>query len=102
MLASTVAVVVWDAVIASLIYLLAIPLLAITTTPWFLLGYLIDIPMMLVPVLADAVSRRETGKALVSIPAFLVLRMVNVVVMWKAFLFEIVLRRSFTTYEKGH
>jgi poly-beta-1,6-N-acetyl-D-glucosamine synthase len=102
MLASTVAVVVWDALIASLIYLLAIPVLAITTTPWFLLAYLIDSPIMLVPVLADAVSRRETGKALVSIPAFLVLRMVNVVVMWKAFLFEIVLRRSFTTYEKGH
>lgn len=102
MLASTIAVVVWDAVIASLIYLVALPLLSILVSPVFLLGYVIDVPLIAVPVLADARRRGETLKALVSIPCFVVLRLLNVVMMIQAFILEMVLQKSYTTYVKGH
>ena len=68
----------WDAAIASVVYLLLLPLLALVLrSPWLLLGYVIDAPAILVPVLAGALPRREVRRALVSYPAFFVLRAVN-------------------------
>ena len=102
-LRSAVAVAMWDAVIASLVYLFLVPLLAIVLkTPWLLLGYAIDAPAILVPVLAGAAPRREIRKALTSFPAFFVLRTVNALFFVRALWSEWVLRRSFLTYEKGH
>ncbi len=102
-LRSAIAVTFWDATIASVVYLFLLPLLAILLeTPWLLLGYAIDGPAVLVPVLAGAIPRRETRRALASLPAFFVLRTVNAVFFLRAFWFEVVLRRSFLTYEKGH
>ncbi len=102
-LRSAVAVSLWDATLAAIIYLIALPVLAITfRNPWLLLGYVIDAPAIAVPVLAGAIPRGEGLKALASIPAFLVLRTVNAVFFLQAAWTEIVLRRSFTTYEKGH
>lgn len=101
-LMSTVAVIVWDALIASLIFLVVVPLLAVFVSPAFLIAYVIDLPVLAVPVLVDARRRGEIGKALASIPAFAVLRLLNVVMMVKAFVWEIVFRRPFTVYEKGH
>ncbi len=101
-LRTTVAVAVWDAVIASLAYLVALPLLAVLWSPLFLLGYLLDAPAVLVPVLLAAWRRREVGRALASLPAFFVLRVVNSVFVLRAFWAEYVLRRSFHVYEKGH
>ncbi|AHY47607.1 Hypothetical Protein RradSPS_2324 [Rubrobacter radiotolerans] len=57
---------------------------------------------MLVPVLVGAVRRGEVGKALLSYPAFFVLRLLNSAVMFKAIVLELLLGRSFSTYEKGH
>ena len=102
-LRSAVAVSLWDATLAAFVYLLLLPVLAIALrNPWLLLGYVIDVPAVLVPVLAGAVPRREAGRALASVPAFLVLRTVNAVFFLRAAWSEWVMGRSFRVYEKGH
>src|SRR5207249_1028384 len=70
--------------------------------PWVLIGYVIDAPAVLVPVLAGAARRREIRRALASIPAFFVLRTVNAVFFLRAVCAELLLGRSLRVYEKGH
>jgi cellulose synthase/poly-beta-1,6-N-acetylglucosamine synthase-like glycosyltransferase len=102
-LRSAVAVSFWDALVASALYLFLLPVLAIVLrSPWLLLGYVIDVPAVMVPVLAGAVSRREVGRALASLPAFFVLRTVNGFFFLRAAWSELFLGRSLLVYEKGH
>jgi len=102
-LRSMVAVAFWDAVLAAVAYLLLLPVLAIAFgNPLFLLGYVIDIPAVLVPVVVSSSSRGELGRALASLPAFFVLRTVNAVFLLWAVWRELIVRRSFHVYEKGH
>ncbi|MGH9259395.1 MAG: glycosyltransferase [Acidimicrobiales bacterium] len=102
-LRSAVAVAFWDATFAALAFLVGLPVLAIVLrSPWVLLGYVIDAPVVLVAVLAEAVRRREVGRALLSLPAFFVLRLVNALYFLRAASAELLLGRSFRTYEKGH
>jgi|SRR5688500_6787760 len=102
-LRSAVAVSMWDATLASVIYLVILPILTVYfAAPWLLLGYLIDAPAMLVPVLVGAVPRGETRKALASMPAFFVLRTVNALFFLSAVWSELVLGKGFHRYEKGH
>jgi biofilm PGA synthesis N-glycosyltransferase PgaC len=102
-LRQAVAVAFWDAVIAALIYLVVLPVLAIVfRNPWLLLGYVIDVPAVAVPVLAGAAERGEVGRALASLPAFFLLRTVNALHFLRAAWVELVVRRSFHVYEKGH
>ena len=102
-LRSAVAVSMWDATLASFIYLVLLPLLTLYfRTPWLLVGYLIDAPAVAVPVIAGAAKRGETGKALASLPAFFVLRTVNAVFFLSALWSELVMGRGFHRYEKGH
>lgn len=98
-----VAVAMWDALVAAVIYLFALPVLAIAfRNPWLLFGYVIDVPAVAIPVLYGAAQRGEFRKALASLPAFFVLRTVNAWHFLRAAFLELVLRRRFTTYEKGH
>lgn len=102
-LRSAVAVATWDAVIASTVYLFLVPLLAILfQNPWFLLGYVIDVPALLVPAIAGAAPRREIGRALLSMPSFMILRTVNALFFVEAVWSEWVLGKRFAVYEKGH
>ncbi len=102
-LRSIIAVAMWDAVVASIMYLIALPLLAIYfRNPLFLLGYVIDVPAVLVPTFTKAVERKEVGKVLASVPAFFILRTVNALFMLEALWSELVLRKRFSVYEKGH
>jgi biofilm PGA synthesis N-glycosyltransferase PgaC len=101
-LRSTIAVALWDATIASFCYLFVLPILAILVSPLFLLGYLIDAPAVVIPVLVKGVQRKETARTLASIPSFFILRIVNGVFMLKAFWQEFVMGRSLKVYEKGH
>ena len=102
-LRSAVAVSLWDATLAAVVYLLLLPALAVALrNPWLLLGYVIDVPAVLVPVLVGAVPRGEAAQALASMPAFLVLRTVNAVFFLGAVWSEWIMRRSFRIYEKGH
>ncbi len=101
-LRSMVAVALWDGVVASFGYMLALPLLAIFVSPWMLLGYILDFPAILPPVLYRAWRRGEFWRGLASIPSFFVLRIVNGYYMMRAFIAEFLLRRSLLVYEKGH
>ncbi len=102
-LRSAVAVSIWDATVASLVYLLLLPVLAIVLrAPWLLLGYLIDLPAVLVPVVAGALPRRELPRALASVPAFFVIRTVNAVFFLLAIWTEVIRGRPLLVYEKGH
>lgn len=102
-LRSAVAVALWDATLAAAVYFVLLPVLALAfSNPWLLLGYVIDAPAVAVPVLVGAAKRGETMKALASLPAFFVLRVVNAMFFLRAAWTELVLRRSFRIYEKGH
>lgn len=101
-LRSTVAIGFWDALIASIAYMFLLPILAVLVSPWVLVAYLIDAPVVLVPVLWQAVSRREIRRALASFPSFFVLRIVNGFFMLSAVWRELVMRRPLLVYEKGH
>jgi biofilm PGA synthesis N-glycosyltransferase PgaC len=102
-LRSAVAVALWDAIVASSVYLFLLPVLAIVfMKPWFLLGYVIDVPVLMVPLLAGAIPRREGGRALLSLPAFFVLRTVNGFYFLEAIWSEWVRGQRFHSYEKGH
>lgn len=103
MLRNIVGVAMWDAVIASFVYLLLLPILAVVLqNPWLLLAYVFDLPALLVPVLTKAWGRGEVWRALASMPSFFVLRTVNAVYMLEAIVTEVVLRKPLLVYEKGH
>ena len=97
-----VAVSLWDATIASLAYIVLLPILSILVSPFFLLGYLLDIPAVIVPVLYTAFRRKEVSRALASLPGFFVLRLVNSIFLIKALWLEVIVRRPLKVYEKGH
>ena len=102
-LRSAVAVALWDAIVASLAFLIAVPVLAIALkSGWPLLAYFIDAPAILVPLAIGAIPRRELGRTLASLPSFFVLRLVNGFYFLEAVWSEWVLGRRFRTYVKGH
>jgi biofilm PGA synthesis N-glycosyltransferase PgaC len=101
-LRSTVAIAFWDALVASLAYLILIPVMALAVDPLILLAYLVDAPVVMVPVLWQAIERREARRAIASMPAFFVLRVVNGFFMLRALWDELVLGRPLLVYEKGH
>jgi biofilm PGA synthesis N-glycosyltransferase PgaC len=98
-----VAVAFWDGVVGAIAYLFIVPLLTMYFhNPLFLLAYVIDAPMTIIPVLFKAYERHEVLKALASFPSFLVLRLVNSYFILEAFVTEIVLNKPLLVYEKGH
>lgn len=98
-----VAVSFWDGIVASLIYLILFPLLAlIFQNPIFLLGYIIDAPAVLLPALIKGYERREVGKVLLSFPSFFILRTINGLFLLEAFWKEFIIGKPLTVYEKGH
>lgn len=101
-LRATVAVMLWEAVVTSCFFLLALPILSILVNPLFLLAYVIDLPVIAVPVCVEGVRRRELGRVLLSLPAFPVLRIVNMTLLLRAIWLELVKKRSLRVYEKGH
>jgi biofilm PGA synthesis N-glycosyltransferase PgaC len=98
-----VAVSAWDAVVAAALYLFLLPVLAVALRdPRLLLGYVIDVPAVLVPALVGGARRGEVRRVLASLPAFFALRTVNAVFFLRAVWAEVVLRRPLRVYEKGH
>ncbi len=93
----------WDAILASLAYVVLIPLLVVFfSMPILLLAYFIDLPLVMIPVVVTARKRKEILKAVSSLPCFMVLRLLNSYFILEAFVSEFVLKRSFNTYLKGH
>lgn len=98
-----VAVMTWDAIVASLVYLILIPVLSVFfRNPYLLLLYFIDAPIIFVPIFYQGIKRHEVLKVISSFPAFFVLRIVNAVFILEAFWSEYVLKRKLLSYEKGH
>ncbi len=98
-----IAVAMWDAVVASIAYLVLIPLIAIIfSLPILFIGYVIDVPVVLIPVLSMARKRKETLRELASLPSFFTLRTVNGFFILEAIFSELVMKKSFRVYEKGH
>lgn len=91
-----------DGIVGSLLFLVILPVLVVAASPLFLIGYVVDAPLILVPVLLAARRRAELGKALASFPSFFLLRLLNgwhlLAAVWK----EFILRRPLVVYEKGH
>jgi cellulose synthase/poly-beta-1,6-N-acetylglucosamine synthase-like glycosyltransferase len=101
-LRSLVAIACYDALIASIAFLVLLPMLAIIVSPWFLLGYVLDAPAVIIPVGLAASHRGELRRALVSFPCFYLLRILNAMMMLKAIWLEGPMRRPLLVYEKGH
>ena len=102
-LRSVIGVALWESTIASIIYLGVVPITALLLrSPLILLVYVLDAPALMVPVLAQGVRRKEFWRALTSIPAFFVVRVVNCVFVLEAIWSEMVVRRPLLVYEKGH
>ncbi|MBV9412883.1 MAG: glycosyltransferase [Acidimicrobiia bacterium] len=91
-----------EAATASIAYLFVVPVLAfVFREPALLLLYVLDAPLILVPVVVEAWPRREVGKALASFPAFWVTRLLGSVFTLRALWSELVCNRSFRVYETG-
>jgi biofilm PGA synthesis N-glycosyltransferase PgaC len=102
-LRSVIGVALWESTVASVIYLVVLPITALLfQNPWILLVYILDAPALMAPVLREAAARKEFWRALASIPAFFVLRVINCVFVLEALWSEFVLRRPLLVYEKGH
>ncbi len=101
-LRSTIGIGFFDALVAPPITLLVLPLLGFFVSPWFFLGYVIDLPVVAIPVLVGAAKRGEFRKALASLPAYFPLRFVNCWFMLRAVVEELLLGRRLSVYEKGH
>ena len=98
-----VAVAFWDAVFASIAYLFVLPVLAIMVSPVFLLAYLVDAPVMLVPVLVLRRCRRSEAVKAMQLSQLLRVAHRNGGFMLLSALFrEFVLGRPLLVYEKGH
>jgi cellulose synthase/poly-beta-1,6-N-acetylglucosamine synthase-like glycosyltransferase len=102
-LRSVIGVALWESTVASVIYLGVVPLTALWTgNPLILIVYVLDAPALMVPVLTKAAARKEFWRALVSIPSFFVVRVVNCVFVLEAIWSEFVVGRRLVVYEKGH
>jgi biofilm PGA synthesis N-glycosyltransferase PgaC len=102
-LRSVVGVAFWESTVASIIYLGIVPLTAlIWRNPLILLVYVLDAPALMVPVLTQAARRGEFWRALRSIPAFFVVRVVNCLFVLEAIWSEMIVGRRLVLYEKGH
>jgi len=101
-LRSILAVGMWDAVVASLVFVFVLPLLALLVHPLFLFSYIVDLPGVAVPALVAGARRGEIGRVLASLPCFIPLRVLNAVFMLRAVWAELIVGRPLLTYEKGH
>jgi len=102
-LRSVIGVALWESTIASVIYLGIVPITALMTrNPLILIVYILDAPALMVPVLMQASRRNEFWKAVVSIPSFFVLRIVNCLFVLEAIWSEFITGQRLAVYEKGH
>lgn len=100
---SMIAVASWDAIIASFVYTIIFPFLTIIFhNPLILLGYIIDAPIVFIPVIFMGIIRKEVRRVLVSFPSFFVLRTVNGIFMLEAIWSELIQQKRLAVYEKGH
>ena len=93
-----------DALLGSVLFIVIAPILAIVFQNPLLYAYAVaaDAAFIVIPAAWRGYKIRMLRKVLGSMPSFLVLRLVNSYFFIRAFVSEIILKKSFTTYEKGH
>jgi len=97
-----IATAVIDTVLAFLLLFVIAPVMAVVQSPWWLMVYVIDLPIVAVPALAAGIKRREVGRVLVSLPCYVPLRLVNAWRSFEALVSEWILNRPLKTFVKGH
>lgn len=98
-----IAVMTWDSLVASCVFIFLLPLFTlITRNPFLLVGYVIDAPIILIPAFIQGFLRKEKLRVILSFPAFFILRLVNSFFILEAFWTEIILGRRLLLYQKGH
>jgi biofilm PGA synthesis N-glycosyltransferase PgaC len=65
-------------------------------------AFLTDALFISIPPLVKSIKMKNTKMVLGSIPAYFILRTINAFYFWSAFIKEIVLKKTFHKYEKGH
>lgn len=91
-----------DTMLAFLFLFVIAPVMAVVHSPWWLMVYVVDLPIVTVPALAAGIKRREVGRVLLSLPCYVPLRLVNAWCSFEAIVSEWVLNRPLTTFVKGH
>lgn len=82
-------------VVTAFIYLLLFPTLAVYfRNPIFLLGYVIDLPAFILPVLIKGILEGEFLLVLTGLPSYVVLRILNSLFIFEAFWNEIILNKK--------
>ncbi|OGK24210.1 hypothetical protein A3A46_01920 [Candidatus Roizmanbacteria bacterium RIFCSPLOWO2_01_FULL_37_13] len=98
-----IAVMTWDSIVASIMYLFVIPIFSVIfKSPYLLLLFIIDAPIVFIPVFLRGLKRKELLKVVFSFPSFFILRIVNAIFIMEAYWTEIILKKRLTQYEKGH
>jgi hypothetical protein len=93
---------IWEGVASVFFYLALVPFLAFAVSPIFLLLYVAEIPAIMVPLMAQALAKRDIRRILGSLPAFMLLRFVNSWFFLEALWSELIVSRTLTVFNKGH
>ena len=93
-----------DMVFGGVIYLIVAPLLAILTgNPIiFLYAMFADTVFVSIPAIWKGIKMKLLREVIISMPCFFILRTLNTIILYEAFISEFLLGKSFHTYEKGH
>lgn len=86
------------------------PIVAIAVLTFFtgkiwlaiLLGILVDVTIVAVPCLLKGYAMGMTGKVVTSLPAYMVIRFVNIYVFWRSLWKEWIIGDKLTDWKKGH
>lgn len=91
-----------EGIVAPLVAIGALFFLAGFSWRGLLLAFLIDLLIVSVPCLAQGVRLKMLRKVIVSIPAYFVVRPVNLYVFLRSFWKEMIIGEKLTVWEKGH
>ena len=93
-----------DALFGSLFLLIILPLLSIVLNNYSLMvfTFVMDIFLFLIPSLLIGYKIKQLRKVITSVPAFLLLKIVNIYYIYEAFISEVILKKRLIIYEKGH
>ncbi|MER5174638.1 MAG: glycosyltransferase family 2 protein [Candidatus Nitrosocosmicus sp.] len=93
-----------DALFGSLFLLLILPLISVISGnyPLMTFTFAMDVFLFLIPSMIIGYKIKHLRKVITSLPAFLLLKIVNIYYIYEAFISEVILKKRLTIYEKGH
>ncbi len=91
-----------DAIITGMLYFMFVPLFLVINPVMLFYLFAADWIFIAVPVLWKGYKLKMLRKSLTSLPFYFILRIVNSVYFFKALFSELIFKKSFKTYEKGH